>query len=362
MNRTKSFCLAVFFLFTAVLYVMYSQIVGQAVSNAVNICLKVIIPSTYGFMIISSMIIRTDAHKLLSRPFGLISKYIFRIPYELFSVYIISCFAGYPVGIKMIYELYDSGEIDRKTAEYMSCFCFAGGPAFISGTVSVLFSDKRIALIIFLSVTAGNIITALIFGFFRKYSCDEKTDFVKCRKLSAEMITSSVESSAESMFVICAMITGFAVFSSIAECLGIIGGLADFLSMHIPLDRETLYNCFLSFMEISHITSLKSDNCNIIPVLTALFSFGGLCVTVQINALTKGRINLRKFFISRIISAVSSAVICRMITSRMNIYVSVMALEPYKLHNADYSVVPSFMLIIMTILLIKEMRTDDRIL
>ena len=361
MSRTKSIIFSVFFIFISMMYILFSQSAGQSVSNAVNICLRVIIPSTYGFMIISSLIIRTGVHRIIIRPFRIISEYVFKIPCELFSVFIISCFAGYPVGIKMIYELFDNGEIDKDTAEYMSCFCFAGGPAFIMGTVSPLFSDKRMGMVMFTSITAANIISAFIAGIRRKICIGRNENPLICKKLSAKMITSSVESSAKSMFIICAMITGFAVFSSLAECTGIFEYTAVLISKVTPFAYNEAYNIILTFTEISHVTDFSGNNCNIIPVMTSLLSYGGLCVTVQAVSMTDGRLNLKKFFLFRFFSAVISGIICKLIISRMDIYVSAVSLEPYYLHNSEYSAVPSVMLIIMTILLIKEMRTSNPI-
>lgn len=71
--------------------------------------------------------------------------------------------AGYPAGTKLVADSFKNGDINGEQAKRMYCFCFSSGPAFISGTAAgILYPNSNAGLLIFLSVTAGNIITALI--------------------------------------------------------------------------------------------------------------------------------------------------------------------------------------------------------
>lgn len=356
MKKTKNLIFSAVIILIISAYIYFSDFIGKTVSSSVNICLTIIIPSMYGFMIISSVILKSGIHRTLSRPFRIISEYFFRIPCDLFSVFLISCFAGYPVGIKMIYQLFDENEIDKDTADYMSCFCFASGPAFILGTVAEnLFSDKKIGMIIFISITISNIITVLIMRFGRKIPVSENKK-IQNVKISSSVITEAVESSAKSMLSICAMIIGFSVFSAISEKLMIFNYIADFINKITSLDYHTAYTSVLAFFEISRITEFEHNNSNLIPLMTSLLAFGGICVLVQAISLSGGRLNLKKFLFSRFISAVSSGIICRLILNKLNIYISVSTFSGHKLYNTDYSVIPSVFLFIMTLLLLKELK------
>ena len=353
MKRVKNIIFSAVSVFIVTAYIYFSESISEAVIKSINICLTVIIPSIYGFMIISSVIMKSGMLAVLSRPFRLVSEYIFRLPCELFSVFLISTAAGYPVGIKMIYALLDEDKIDRQTADYMSCFCFAGGPAFILG----LCRDKRIAMIIFASITISNIITALIMRFGRKNAVLHKECKSEKTIFNASVITESVESSAKSMLLICAMITGFSVFSAIADNSGITEYISEFISFVFHTDFSTSHSITESVIEISRISEFDSGNYSLIPLITALLAFGGLCVTVQVISVSGGRLNIGKFLFSRLISSVSAGMICRFILSKTDICISAANISKPILYNHKYSVLPSVFLIIMTIILLNELNS-----
>ena len=353
MKRVKNIIFSAVSVFTAAAYIYFSEFISEAVIKSINICLTVIIPSMYGFMIISSIIMKSGMLGVLSRPFRLISEYIFRIPCELFSVFLISTAAGYPTGIKMIYTLLDEKRIDSRTADYMSCFCFAGGPAFILG----ICGNKKIGMIMFISITLSNIITALIMRFGKENAVLHSSCITESNVSGASVITGAIESSAKSMFVICAMITGFSVFSAIAEKSGIIAYISEFISYIFHTDFSVSQSITESVIEISRLSGFDSSSYNLIPLMTALLASGGLCVLVQVISISGGRLNIGKFLISRLISSVSAGMICRFILNRTDIYISAVNMNRAVIYNREYSILPSIFLIIMTIILLNEVNS-----
>lgn len=352
MTGFKKIFLSVILVLTLSVCMIYSDSVSQSVLSSLRICLEIIIPSMYGFMIVSDLIIRCGVHKVISVPFRLISEYVFRLPCEMFSIFLISCFAGYPVGIKMIYNLLDRGETDRSTAEYMSCFCFSCGPAFISGTVcSRLYSDKRAGLIIFASILSANIITALIMRTGRKIPHGNISFKGIPASFSAQNIVLSVDNSARSVFSICSMIVAFSVFSGICSSAGIFSYAAEMICRISGYDYQTSYSAVMSFFEISNVSSFPSENYSLLPLVTALLSFGGICVLIQITAVSGGRLKMTAFLISRILSSVLSYFICGFVIKKLNICVSVSCEYSARIYSNPDTAVPSVFLIIMTIIL-----------
>ncbi len=337
--------------------IIYSDAVSDAVALSADSCLKIIIPSMYGFMIVSDFIAKSGIHKILSRPFRIISEYVFRLPYEMFPVFLISCFAGYPAGIKMIYSLLENGKTDRQTAEYMSCFCFSSGPAFIMGTVCRrLYNDTRTGIVLFLSITTANIITALIMRTGKKipHSLSDNTYKIS---FSADTLVSAVESSARSMLSICCMIMGFSVFSAVLGKSGILKYISTMICSIFSMDYQTVYSSVQTFLEISMVSSFPPDNYADIPLIASLLSFGGVCVLVQLISMSGGKLNIGKFLFSRLLSSVISWVLCKSAIENLNICVSVSAEYTSRIHSCQGSYVPSVLLIIMTVLLIKEINT-----
>lgn len=263
-----------------------SKEIIHSVHQSIIRCISVLIPSLFGLMVISDLIIRTGIYQKISILFYPISRFIFRLPYPLFFVFLLGNIAGYPIGIKLLTQLVEKNSIDKKTAERMSLFCFNSGPAFVIGTVGIaIFSSVKIGLIIYMSCLIANIICGIICGLVSKYTYNHEDTKVT---LSAENLVLSVQSSGKSMLMVCLMV----VFSSstirLLDCVHIFAGLSE--------KTEILV---FSLLEITNITTLTSSY-KLIPVITFLVGFGGICVLLQLTAICKNKFSILKFVLIRI--------------------------------------------------------------
>jgi len=111
--------------------------------------------------------------------------------------------------------------------------------------------------------------------------------------ISQNVLTSSILSASSALFPVCAVVTAF----------GVIGGVLKFYRIENPY--------ILAVLEITNVSQL-TPGVSLLPLVSALFSFGGICIITQIPALTKGKIPLKKFFMWRIPAAVISALICKL--------------------------------------------------
>ena len=259
--------------------------VKLGISEAVDRCMNIIIPSLFVFMALSQILVSSGLYYCVSMPFYPISRFIMGIPPQLFFVFLLGNTAGYPVGVKLLSDLYQRKIISQRTAKIMSCFCCCGGPAFYSGTV-------------------GLAVFALVLG--RAINEDKKTSKPTFR-LDGRMFTDSVISAGKSLFVICVMIVFFGAFMSSLEYCGAFSFLKDAFSM-----SENELVLVKSCLEITSLTELSGSPFYLLPFIAAVCSFGGLCVIIQIAALGVD-FSLVPFFISRLTSAFLSAVICRFI-------------------------------------------------
>ena len=82
--------------------------------------------------------------------------------------------SGYPVGSKMIADLYIQGKISKDEAYRMSAFCSTSGPMFIIGAVGVgMFKSSLVGYILFISHSLSAFLNGLI---YRKLGC-KKSDY-----------------------------------------------------------------------------------------------------------------------------------------------------------------------------------------
>lgn len=341
MKHIKNIIISVFILGFAILTLIYSENVSYAIINSLERCLKIVIPSLFAFMVISSVIIRSGLHRYFSKPFKFVSNHILHINENLFSVFLMSFTGGYPIGAKNLTELYDNSDISKKEAERMLGFCYMPSPSFVIGISSVLYSSKNAGVIIYFSILISTILFAIISGIFRKQKTEIKS--TEKIKISSETIISSIESSAISLFKICIMI----VFSSV---------IIVFIEIAITwFDIDKNISVMInSLIEITNLTNIEQDMFGFLPIITALFSFGGISVIMQIKAITTNRFSFKNFFISRAVVAFLSSIISEISVKFISITASK---EAIYIGSRDNSIIPSIILIIMIIYLLWDKKT-----
>jgi len=342
MKYLKNIITFVLILGFTILTLIYSEKISLAIINSIERCLKIVIPSLFAFMVISSLIIKSGLHRYFSRPFRFISKYILHIDENLFSVFLMSFTGGYPIGIKNLAELYDNNEISKKEAERMLSFCYMPSPAFVMGISSpILYSSKKAGIIIYISISISTILFAIISGFFKKAESNmKKSDKIK---ISSETLISAVESSSVSLFKICIMIIFSSVIIVFTEIL--------LSNISINTNISVIIN---SFIEITTMTELERDIFKLLPIITALFSFGGISVIMQIKTIAGNRFSFKYCFIARIIIAFLSIIISRIAVKFISITV---ATEAIYIGLRETSILPSVILIIMIIYLLWDKKT-----
>lgn len=348
-NKIMSLILLMSCIFLGISIVLFAEETSESISKAINSCMTMIIPSLYGLMILSNFMIKSNVYILLGKPFSLISRYIFKLPEELFPILLISNFAGYPVGVLMIKQLIALNKIDKNTAENMMAFCYAPSPTFLMGLIGItLFNNMKTGMLIYLSCITANFITAFIMGIGKKVP--QKTYNKVSVKFNGNIILSSVEESAKSLFKICIMIIFFSILISILNGLGIFTA-AD------ALFKEKCINVsdyIKSFFEISNISYAQKYCYNSLGIITAIASIGGLCIVMQTAALADGKIKLRKFLIARCVCAVISFVFINLFYIIFPIEINTLLTGTSISITENSSVLPSILLILMTILLLSK--------
>jgi len=348
---------AILIIAVAVLYsvmlILYSHDINRCISDSLNTCMTVIIPSLYAFMVLTGFLISTDLYKLISKPFSFISRYLFRIPSEYFSIFLISSVAGYPVGAKLLTDLKVSGKIDKKTAEDMLPYCYLGGPAFICGAVGItLFSSVKAGMTVFLSVFAANVIIAVLIGLFKKIP--PKSKEIVNVSVSFDKMIYSVVSGAKSLFVICAIIIFFSTFICILDNIGVIDFFAHKIE-HIFKISYTDSEAFIkTILEISNVSKFSYGCYNLLPAITGLMSFGGICIIIQIKSTVVNNLSIKHFVEIRILSAFISY-FCSIIIIKLLINQTAMqTLSFIRAGHRHITPIPTIFLLIMTILLLSK--------
>lgn len=277
---------AVCFLLTA-----DSKATVEAARRSIETCLSVIIPSLFAFMVFSRIVIKSGIADTALFPLYKLSSFWFRGNRRDFSIFVLSLIGGYPVGISLLKEEIAYNKNYTAIAEKMLCFCYCGSPSFIIqiAGISVLGSAEA-GFIIYVSNVLACLTAAVIinvFGMPKRSIC--KTD-IPDPKITLGDFTESISSAVKALSVICGTIIAFNIILELLNYMGIMK----------LLENAGIGNAAAAAFEISNLYLFKGRDGTILPLLCGLTSFGGLCIIIQTAALSKGKIPLKKFLLSRI--------------------------------------------------------------
>ena len=319
----KNLTAAVLIIFALTALILDAKGMADSAIKAIETCLYTIIPSLFGFMAVSSYLLNSGFYKVLFKPLYLIFRYIIKLNEEEFGIFLLSLFGGYPVGAKLISDRAVSSE--QKPRDILP-FCYCPSPGFamsVAGTA--IFSNAEIGLAVYVSNVLACVFLAVIFNFKNRKKPAAPAGIVEKHFLEAtelsgrerqsrltvqpmnfslSVFTSSILSASSALFPVCSVIVAFGFIN---EALRFFGAGRVLMLLGEKTDR-----IFFAMSEISNISGFP-PNLSLLPLIAAIFSFGGFCIITQIPALTKGTVPLKRFFLWRIPAAVLSAIICKLI-------------------------------------------------
>jgi len=286
------------FLFTVaavVALIFWGKECSQGAKSGISLCLNVLIPSIFPFMVISVFAAESGLSEKLGKITGGLCKALFGVSGNLSAVIIMSMIGGYPVGARGIAALRKNGVISEKDAETAAYFAVGAGPGFLFTFVgSSLLSSPEIGACLMVAQVAS----VIILGFVNKIIFVRKTNYNSKKELYSNItpfssaLTKSVISASYGMFEMCGMVVVFSALMGITEKL---------------LGDMNVYAAIL--FEVTAACGILSKQVDIRLIAFAV-GFGGLCVHFQIfTALKDIKINKYLFFLFRIIQGGITALI-----------------------------------------------------
>lgn len=203
------------------------------------------------------------------------------ISYAFFS----SVISGYPIGAKILNDLYESGLISEGEVKRAAPLCSTSGPLFVIGAVGVsMYASKTAGIIMLISHVLSAIFTALTFRCVKGEILPSKSALLaqKCDNVLYESAYGAVQSS----LIVGAYITVFFVISDI---------LSDFKILHpASFILKPIFSCmglsgseryFISGLiectKGAKLLSVVGLNPQTVALTASLISFGGVSVIMQ---------------------------------------------------------------------------------
>lgn len=331
----------IFLLFTFLfLLLRFPEVSGRGVKNGIELCINVLIPSLFPFMVFSGFLISSGLILKKIHIFNFLSKKLFSLPYLAVPVLLMSFLGGYPVGAKSVSDLYKTGNISSDEGRRMLLFCVNPSPSFVISSVGFfMLRSNKAGAVIYLSIVISSILVGVFSRFLNiKSENNSKTEIGNNDLKFAAAFTKSVKDSGVSMAFICAFVV---FFSAIFELVDI-----------LPFSQET--KLFLKcIIEVTNgckygVTAYS------LPVITAIIYFGGLCTVFQVMGfLTDVGLNIKHYLAVRLIGAGISSLVCHFLLKIFPVTIETFSSGSIpKTLSPSYSLPVSAGLIVMTLLFI----------
>ncbi len=323
-HNFKNLSLKIILIIFCYVLLIYSETSRQGIKNGINLCLGMLIPSLFPFMILASFMINSRIFENPNSPLSKITEKLFYLPGYTYPAIILSFIGGYPIGAKIVKSLYENKKINNEQLNRMMCFCVNSGPAFtISLLGETLLKNKTIGLIIFLIQITVGILMGIICAIKSRLSKEtfyiSKNAFNIRNANIQEAFVESVTSACESMMQMCGIVIVFVMSIEIFKNFEIINFIpTEFINLYVP--KAQLNAIILSILEVTIgcIQTIKNNA----PcwILAFAIGYGGICTHLQIAAILKNSgFKFHKFCIFRWINALISALIFEFILRLLEI-------------------------------------------
>ena len=274
----------------------YSELCAEGVRYGIELSVNKLIPSLFPFMVISELIISTDAcsliTKIVSKPF---SK-IFKMTSEGAMPFLLGMLFGFPIGIRSAITLYENGKIDKRDLTRLSLFTSIPSPAFfISAVGEGLFGSALFGVALYLIALLGSLLIGIFsYPFFENMRGEYFSLQRKTQEVNGNGFIFAVTSSTQTLISVCSFVVFFSMLSEVAK----------YFLTFLPIS-EKISLCLIGALEMTGgaalASSLGKDGA---PLAAAILGFSGISVLCQFIAICKHhRLPIMPYILSKLFLA-----------------------------------------------------------
>ncbi|MBR7178497.1 MAG: hypothetical protein IKD27_03130 [Oscillospiraceae bacterium] len=251
----------VLLILTALMLILDSRTAAAAASDALELCIRTLIPSLFPLFVVSAMLVpglKSIRIPWLARLLG--------FPDGSEGLFLLGCAGGFPVGAACVSQAVQSGNLDKRDAERMLGLVSFCGPSFLFGVIGHLLGMKAVCILFLIQLESS----VLLASFWPGHS---ESRYIS----SSESITlpAAVHRSFFSMATVCAWVVLASVAAGFAE-----RWVFPYLPAHVGI-------LLTGLLELTNgVFALSGQSPQFQFLLCAVFiCFGGVSVLLQIAAL-----------------------------------------------------------------------------
>lgn len=286
----KQFLYMTIFIILFIIMLLFPSETFRGASNGLLLWFQTILPTLLPFIILSNLLIYTNATYYISRVLRPLLQPIFRVSDESCYAILVGFLCGYPMGAKVISDLVKNECITKCEGQYLLSFCNNTSPMFlVSYVVMQNLKTPSLLLATLLILFLTPVFCSVIFRMFYRENSGYNPSY-NTRKLRFDF-----------MLFDNAIMNGF-------ETITKVGGYIMIFSILFTLGNRLSFNWFLPVLEISNgipwIANKGLPLCIAFPLILALTSFGGLCAVMQTySMIQESGLRIFPYIIQKLITA-----------------------------------------------------------
>lgn len=312
-NLFLSFCIC----FVLICIISSPQKYISVALNAIDVWAKILVPALFPFFVFTKLLTSFGYAERVSLLFQKTTYKFYKTPPISAYVFLMSILTGYPVGSKLVSDLYNNGQISKQDAKKIITFTSNSGPMFIIGSVGIgMLTSKSAGYIILLS----HIIGALINGLFYRNIKIDNSYTPKNYNLSKQdtSLSSSVFDSIQSILMIGGIVVIAFIFIEILNDINIFSPIINLLKF-VGINPSISSSIINGLCEITR-GCLDISNLALSTNLKTIFacfiiSFGGISTTLQAMAFLKNIVSYKFFIGQKITHMICSTITCAILTT-----------------------------------------------
>lgn len=260
----------------------------------------VVLPALLSFIFFTKTLTALGIDKIIGEKFKLFPK-IFKVPAVGMYVFVMSILSGYPVGAKIVADLYEAGSLTKAEAYRLTTFTSNSGPMFILGSVGIgMLHSRKLGLIILFA----HILGALTNGLVHRNHKEQNINFKKTiQKQNTISIGDLMWNTVQSVLIIGGFIALFFVIIEVFNTLHIFSSVSGALEKLTKIPAGIFSAIFGGLLEITHgcldIAALGLSDFSSGMLACGIISFGGFATILQALVFLKKFDMRMSFFIKQ---------------------------------------------------------------
>ena len=316
--------ISIIFLIFVICLVIFSNSNLIATTNGLKLWANNVVPSLFPFFVAVELLGQTNIVYYLSKLLDKIMKPLFNVPGCGAFPFIMGLISGYPVGAKIVSNLYLNKAITKNEAERLLCFTNNSGPLFIFGTVGISFyANSTIGAILLFTHIMASVSVGIILGLISRKK--EKNEYITSNntlikkndlKISelGEILGNSILNSIKTILMIGGFVVIFSVIISILQKTKILVLFSSIISNSFGVNQDLVLGFITGVIEFTNGLNIiskihiKAISINII-LSSFILGFGGLSITLQVlSIISKSKLSIKKYVIGKFLHGLIAAI------------------------------------------------------